>query len=152
MHHPFFFRNDINIYVKETIKSIATIPFLRQHISIVPHIKVDTHKHHYSYSSTGSDIAFHSKGEILPYKIARLSDFLKDILENAFTNHDSWLSFEEIIENLKIMAKDHNLKTLKSDSEAPIQYLRDFGREIYSKYGIKQYLFLAQKEEISRIK
>jgi hypothetical protein len=151
IHYPFFFHDDIGIYIKHAIKSIGTIPFLRQHISIVPHDKVDTHKHHYSYSKTGSDIAFHSKGKTLPYNVSRFSDLLQKILQNAFTSQNSWQSFEEIIKNLKVISKEHDLKSIASDSNSQIQNLRDFGRQLYSKYGIKQYLIMTQREQLSKI-
>lgn len=36
------------------------IPFLRNHISIIPHERVDTHKHYYAYSKDGIDVTWHS--------------------------------------------------------------------------------------------
>jgi len=152
IHYPFLLHNNINIYIKHTIKSIGTIPFLREHISIIPHKKVDTHEHHYSYSKTGSDIAFHSKGEILPYKISRFSDLLQDILVNALNHNNSWQSFDEIIENLKVISKKQNLNLIELDSGSPIQRLRDYGRHLYFKYGIKQYLIIGNREQLSKIK
>lgn len=151
IYYPFLFHEDINIYIKHTIKSIGTIPFLRQHISIVPHKKVDTNEHHYSYSKTGSDIAFHSKGENLSYQVSRFSDLLQNVLGNAFNYQDSWQSFEEIIENLKVISKKHDVEWIELDSNSPIQNLRDFGRQLYTKYGIKQFLIIAQREQLSKI-
>lgn len=152
IHFPFLYHEDINIYIKHTIKSIGTIPFLRQHISIVPHKKVDTHEHHYSYSNTGSNIAFHSIGETLPYKISRFSDLFQEVLENAFTYKESWQSFDDIIKNLNIVSKEHELKSIEQNSNSPMQLLREFGQQLYSKYGIKQYLICAEREHLSKNK
>lgn len=68
-------------------------PFLRCHISIPPHVNVDTHEHHYSFSKSGGDVAWHG-GQTLNDDF-RLSSQFARILEHFYANPDYGFSLRQ---------------------------------------------------------
>jgi hypothetical protein len=58
-HEPFHFHH-YEIKDRDWISYFGFIPFLRNHISIVPHEHVDTHEHYYAYLREGIDVTWHS--------------------------------------------------------------------------------------------
>ncbi|NJK94172.1 MAG: hypothetical protein HC905_03875 [Bacteroidales bacterium] len=100
LHYPFL-KNDVNIIHEENWTSyFGLIPFLRGHISIVPHEHICTHHHYYSFSPNGTDIAWHS-GKIISNHANRLSDMLKIIFSSSFSNPEKWISITDYISKIK---------------------------------------------------
>ncbi|SDG23718.1 hypothetical protein [Chitinophaga filiformis] len=79
-----FMLKEIEIYdpaVSRNLK-IGYNPFLRHHISIPPHTTVNTEKHHYSFSQSGGDVAWHG-GEVLNEDFRLSSQWLR-ILNDVY--------------------------------------------------------------------
>lgn len=93
--HPFIFRS-VEVMTNILRQSLGVNPFLRGHISISPHIDVTTSEHYYSFSKSGSDLAWHSEGETLKGDF-RLSTQIKRIFQNTYDNKDVGFSKEQYL-------------------------------------------------------
>lgn len=78
-------------------------PFLRHHISIPPHRITYTHKHHYSYSKSGGNVAWHG-GETLEndfrlsIQIARILNYANERKDFGI-NQQGYINFINEFEN-----------------------------------------------------
>jgi len=142
--HPFLYCNR-KVFHGSWVSYIGQIPFLKEHISIVPHERVSTHKHYYSYSTTGFDIAWHSP-ELLSNKPSRLGDVLPEYI-NKCIDEETFVDFEEI----EKMMKENQIDSGFGDAH-PIERVQKRGRYIYKKYGIRLILLLANKEHTYQLK
>lgn len=139
--HPFY-DNDYRLFQRDWVSHIGAVPFLKEHVSIIPHERVDTHKHHYSYSVTGGDIGWHSP-QLISKKPSRLSDVLsKEIEDCIFENRFSNLL--ELVWYLK--AKSDDIEFGESD---PIEIIQEWGRNFYSQHGVKLFLLLGNSKYIN---
>ena len=77
---PFYIQDLMSIDQRRWRSYIGSIPHLREHVSIIPHEKVDTHEHYYAFSQNGTDISWHSP-EYLEQGPRRLSDIVPDIIQ-----------------------------------------------------------------------
>ncbi|MFD2890405.1 hypothetical protein ACFS5J_00035 [Flavobacterium chuncheonense] len=137
---PFYFHRyelrDIN-----WTSHFGFIPFLRNHISIIPHTKVNTHEHSYAYSKSGIDVTWHSP-EYISNEPSRLSDTMGYIFQN----------FEQRKENINIKQLANRLREMpimqKTDfnSDNPWEIVRTHGNILAKDYNIKQLIFLKQKK------
>lgn len=66
---------------------LGSNPFLRHHISIPAHTKITTHKHHYSFSKNGADLAWHG-GKVIDGDF-RLSSLLISIYNSFYLYKES---------------------------------------------------------------
>jgi hypothetical protein len=151
---PFpFDRNEIiKIYQTAWVSHLGLVPFLRGHVSIVPHETVSTENHFYSFSPNGTDIAWHSSW-IVSQSATRLSDQFKNIFSTAFNNRERWTSLRS---HLQILSKYKDFDFFQFDNAAnndlqPIQQLVNFGKKLYDKYQIRQLLLLSRNEFLSEI-
>lgn len=147
-YHPFDFRiNSIN--QRNWVSYFGFVPFLRGHVSIFPHERVDTARHYYSFDQNGSDIGWHSSEYFRV--ISRLSDTLTYVFDSALYNKQRWLNPESYIETLE---KDfeflNNDKKINSDL-TPIQQIQNFGRELYIRHQIKQVLLTTTFDEFEKL-
>ena len=142
--HPFSYYNR-RVFHRNWVSYIGHIPFLKEHISIIPHERVYTHKHYYSYSTTGFDIAWHSP-ELLSEKPSRLGDVLPEHI-NKCIDEEMFVDFEEI----EKMMKENQIDSGFGDVN-PIERIQKRGRYIYKKYGIRLILLLANKEHTNQLK
>lgn len=149
---PFIYHDELNVLTKNGIRRMGTIPFLRQHVSIIPHERIDTEKHYYSYSVTGSDIAWHSEGDVMPYSTMRLSDVLQDIFIHAFSSKNNWMSIQNLSEKIIQLSEVNKLNIDLRQYESPLNLIKEHGQILYSKYKIKQFLFMTTYEYLEKIK
>ena len=147
-YHPFDFRmNSIN--QRKWVSCFGFVPFLRGHVSIFPHEKVDTATHYYSFDQNGSDIGWHSSEYFRA--ISRLSDTLTSVFSSAFYTKQSWLNPYSYIETLEKDFEFFNSnKNINSDLN-PIQQIQSFGKELYHRHEIKQVLLTTSFEELEKL-
>lgn len=147
MDFPFYRRREQWVFQRDVQASlIAEVPFLRAHVSIVPHAHVETHEHHYSYSRHGNDVAFHSP-EVLEGGNARLSDFLADDFPRL-ASPDRLLPVRELASLLYERAPQDVQETLgppRNGDNSMLPWLRKHGALLRERYDISQYLFTADK-------
>lgn len=141
--HPYEFRS-YKQYRKNWVSYIGHVPFLKEHVSIIPHEGVTTHKHYYSFSPTGGDIGWHSP-ELLSEKPSRLSDLLNEEITKCL-HEEKFINISELSEALKV---EHSEPT--ENNQEPIRRIQEWGKRIYLKDGIRLYLLLGNKEFIQSI-
>lgn len=139
LHYPFRDK-DYELYQSSWISNFLQVPFLRQHISIVPHERVNDSNHFYSFSSTGTQVAFHSPLE-LQNKDNRFSTQLIKLLDGLlYTREYQNYSFENNINHIdQILRSDYNKSYNKENG---LEILKQQGLELYNKYEIRQILVL----------
>ncbi|QNJ98161.1 hypothetical protein [Constantimarinum furrinae] len=147
-YHPFDFGVN-SIYQRNWVSYFGFVPFLRSHVSIFPHEKVNTARHYYSFDQNGSDIGWHSSEYFRV--VSRLSDTLTNIFDSAFYNKQSWLNPYSYIETLESdFGFLNNNNNINSDLN-PIERIQDFGRELYNRYHIKQVLLTTTVEKLTKL-
>lgn len=139
--HPFsFYRR--RLFQKEWVSYISHIPFLKEHVSIIPHETVSTHEHHYSYSMTGSDIAWHST-ETLSESPSRLSDTLFREITKCIEKR-SFLEISDLESRLELHPSDADV-----DGIHPIERIQERTRHLYKQFGIRLILLLVNRRYMS---
>lgn len=137
--HPYNYKR-YKLHRRDWVSHVGNIPFLKEHISIVPHERVTTHKHHYSYSATGCDIGWHSP-EVISEKPNRLSDVLKKEIDICL-NENKLLNLSELSEKLvKFYDQDDWQK-----NDEPLERIQGWARKIYEQHRIRVFLFLGNTE------
>lgn len=152
LHNPFYIKDRMEIYQEDWTSHFGLVPFLRAHISIVPHERVSTDNHYYSFSPNGTDIAWHSP-KLIYDSSNRLSDMLKKIFSSAIGNSGSWTTPRNFISVLSDMEEFNFIKEFSEwDYEInDIGQLMKFGRELYNRYQIRQFLLLSTKEYLNKL-
>ncbi|WP_140162430.1 hypothetical protein [Billgrantia desiderata] len=140
---PYYYKR-YRLYRNDWVSHVGNIPFLKEHISIIPHERVTTHKHYYSYSATGCDIGWHSP-EIISERPNRLSDVLRKEIYKCISENNL-LNLNEIYESL---IKDYdNLGSQPHDE--PLERIQNWAREIYEQHRVRMFLFLGNREMTER--
>jgi len=131
------------MYRDNWVSHIGFVPFLKEHISIVPHERVTTHKHYYSFSQTGCEISWHSP-EYINDGPMRLSDMLSREIQAC-------LDYEKFkdIKDLSNMLIDE-MHDSGSYIEDPIERIQEWGKKLYSENRIKPILLLGNSELIKK--
>ena len=147
MNYPFYFMDRMEIHQERWTSHFGFVPFLRAHISIVPHERVNTDNHYYSFSPNGTDIAWHSP-KLLSNSVSRLSDMLKNIFSSAFADTKSWTTPKEFISSISDSKELDFVKPFNesNDDINGVGQLVEFGRELYQRHQIRQLLLLTTKE------
>lgn len=98
------------------IQVIRHIPFLKNHVSIIPHEIVTNSNHYYAYSQTGTDISWHSPS-ILEYEPRRLSDFIYKLFSDKQNEEMSSIAniAMNIIDMLEGTKSEFNFKNYKEN-------------------------------------
>lgn len=124
---------------------LGSNPFLRHHISFPPHKITNTHKHHYSYTKSGGNLAWHG-GEILKNDF-RLSNQISKILNYAYEGKDlginqrSYISFINEFEN-----RNSEFYNDEYDSnEYPLTRILEFTKKLKTEHQIHT-MFLSYYE------
>src|SRR5690606_31388576 len=120
--HPFYY-NRYRLYRNDWVSHVGNIPFLKEHVSIVPHERVTTHKHYYSYSVTGCDIGWHSP-EVISERPSRLSDILKKEFYTCITENKLFK-----LEELSRMLKNNYDQLGNQPHDEPLERLQGWARE-----------------------
>ena len=148
---PFYYHLPHQIHSKYlTQYYLEFSPFLRGHVSIAPHQRVDTHEHFYAYSENGCDISWHSP-EVREEGPSRLSDFLGEIVEGAIRDPELMRPLPDLARTLTSRSLDLGLAVETSiREEAPLAALTRLGSSLSSSYQIRQFLLLANAEHLER--
>lgn len=141
---PFFCRSkDCYVYPYRggySYKLIGHVPFLRSHVSIVPHEFVADSNHYYAYSQTAADISWHSPA-ILEHGVTRLSNFIFNIFEGKL--REEFYSMESIalhiINSLRDIGLDFPFEEYIDD---PIMLVKKYGKWLKIDFNIKQFLIV----------
>lgn len=122
------------------IQVIQHIPFLKNHVSIIPHEIVTNSNHYYAYSQTGTDISWHSPS-ILEYEPRRLSDFIYKLFSDKQNEEMSSIAniAMNIIDMLEGAKSEFNFKNYK---ENPILLIKKYGEWLKTNYSIKQFMII----------
>jgi hypothetical protein len=141
---PFYTQNITEIRQTQWSSFFGFVPFLRAHISIIPHERVNSDNHYYSFSPNGADIAWHSPYLITKYP-KRLSDQMGNIFLQAFNNKYHWTSPRDLIKNLidNIGIPIDEFTNDPSDDANYVELLTVFGRRLYEMFEIRQQLLLS---------
>ena len=102
---------------------IGHVPFLKEHVSIVPHEKITTHKHYYSYSITGCEIGWHSP-DLISERLSRLSYILDQEISNCIYE-SKFCDIYELDEILETRIED-----LPTTGQDPINRIQGWGRNL----------------------
>lgn len=140
-YQPVTYRNS-NIYQHRWVSYIGHVPFLKEHVSIIPHERVNTHKHIYAYSSTGTDISWHSP-ELLSEGPSRLSDVLVRTIRECFAK-DSFLSLEELDSKIEVEQK------ISDSNDHPVERIMGKARALSEDHNIRLTLLLVNSEHLNR--
>jgi hypothetical protein len=116
----------------------AAVPFLREHVSIVPHRKVKSANHYYSFGVGGGDVAFHSEGEKVPEENANLlSESLAVIADRVLKRRG--LSAEQMS---RFVAKLADRGGFKLEAERDnLKRVSMYGKWLKENFGVHQYIF-----------
>ena len=145
--YPFdpFFHRELQIHDSETRRNVLLggSPFLRNHISIPPHKRADTYNHHYSYSQSGGDVAWHG-GELLSGDF-RLSTQLSIIMNYLYNNRQAGMQVEQFADFITAISREYNLSDLVGVNDNSRYLISRFARVLRENYGIRL-LILAQTD------
>ncbi|HSC52841.1 MAG TPA: hypothetical protein VLC98_04440 [Phnomibacter sp.] len=136
---PFFFHH-YELRDVEWTSYYGFIPFLRNHISIIPHERVDTNQHYYAYSKDGIDVTWHSP-EYVDSNPSRLGDRMTSILRNFYYSEKSE-TIRTLASRLRVMPIMQNAELT---NEKPIDIIAKHGHILEREFGIKQ-LLLTRRE------
>lgn len=140
---PFWRFRERMIHSQLVADVFMTMPFLQAHICIVPHAKVDSHEHYYSYSTHGNDVAFHSP-LVLDDSSVSLSDFLAtQVRRNSLSSPEKIQSINAVAEDLKRALPESILAQVGPEAqESRIRWIKKVGMILRREYGIHQYLLV----------
>lgn len=119
------------------ISYFGFLPFLRNHISIIPHVRVSTAEHFYAFSKDGIDVTWHSP-QFIDSQPSRLSDRM-EYLFNVFTRSKENITVRELAYQI---SQKPIMKNADFNSENPLQTIAKHAEILESQYGIKQFLFI----------
>lgn len=136
-------------------RKLKCIPFLRNHVSIVPHVDVFDSNHYYAYSQAGTDISWHSPS-ILEHEPRRLSDFIYNLFEDK--KREEGYTIQQIVNNIIEIAKNYQVELPFRDfpfrdfplrdfpfneyEGEPILLIKKYGEWLKFNYNIKQFLIV----------
>ena len=145
---PFkYYEQEINDTLLSKNITLGNNPFLRHHISIPPHCIASTHDHHYSYSTSGADLAWHG-GEMFNDDF-RLSTQMNRILTDTYNSDNSGTTLEDFfafISNYNKQGGNEFYNTNEPDTRNfPIQTIKNFAFDLKSRYNITLMLLTQPK-------
>lgn len=133
-------------------RMLEAVPFLREHISIPPHERVDDHNHYYAYSEVGTDISWHSP-EVVMREPSRLSDFVAGLFRRAIANPEEMMPIKALSRQLGELSLTLGLPPIDAqEREEPMRFIRRHGEWLRSEYGIRQLLLLGRSDRISELR
>ena len=144
-HDPFFEQTQ-NILTSTGSIRFQNIPILREHIVIPPHIKVNTHKHRYSYLESGKEICFHSPTKLDNEKNLgqTVYDFLRFRDGQPTTE---MINLNESVSLLSNLSEGIISEKVSNSSEQIIDRWLEFGKTLWNEYEIYQYMLIKLKNE-----
>lgn len=123
-------------------KLVRCIPFLKNHVSIVPHEFITNSNHYYAYSQTAADISWHSPS-ILEYGPTRLSDFIFNIFRDKLS--EEFYSMESIAQYIININSSRDIISdflFEEYIEEPIMLVKKYGEWLKINFNIRQFLIV----------
>lgn len=127
-------------------------PFLRNHISIAPHERVDHHNHYYAFSTSGDEVSWHSPA-VIDGGPFRLSDFMTARTRELLTGDMPLPTPEDGL--AAAAAASRELRGGAADvleGEGAFERLRSYGRWLHTAFGIRQVLLCGRRKELEEIR
>jgi len=127
-------------------------PFLKGHISIAPHQRVEEHRHHYAYSVAGDSVSWHSP-EVVERGVSRLSDFMSLRVRQLLTPGFDLPSPEQCL-GVAIdifRAADRSVEGVFGDG-GPVEKLHRYGRWLWKEHEIRQILLLGERKVLEDVR
>ena len=122
---------------------VESSPFLRGHACVVPHAKVRSADHWYSFSVHASDVAFHSPA-VVSRAVVRLSDFISEEIAVA-VDDEALPPLQETVGKLRETASEWSRDELPSEA-SDLDWLRAHGRLLRERHGIRQVTLMARQD------
>ncbi|WP_462384129.1 hypothetical protein [Pseudomonas sp. Marseille-QA0892] len=146
---PIWFRRHTAIRERFLVRYLSCSPYLREHVAITPHERVQDHQHFYSYSQTGTDICWHSP-LLVGRGPSRLSDVISDVVRKAIeTGGESLASLESLSETTWKISREIGLDIKVSNNS--LETIKEHGRLVAENYRIRQFVFLANKDQLRQL-
>lgn len=148
--NPIWFRRHTAIRERTLVRYLSCSPFLREHVAITPHERVQDHQHFYSFSQTGTDICWHSP-QLIGSGPSRLSEVISSIVENAIsTAGESLASLNRLSEVTLETSRQIGFDIRRSDNS--LETLKAHGEILAGTYGIRQFILLADTDRLKRLR
>lgn len=149
---PFYYRIRHSIHAKRWISYLGAVPFLREHVSIPPHERVADHNHYFAYSTTGTDISWHSPA-FIDGGPTRLSDFMVTTLRRTVEDPESMVPFERLAERtLQVAARLGFSSGEIGGNDSPLSLLGRHGRWLKEVHDIRQFVLAGNRERIAEVR
>lgn len=146
MMWPYHHRFSYEVSTGRGLVYYFEVPFLRAHVSIPPHERVEDANHFYSYSETATNVSWHSP-LLINNGPSRLSDFLRRMIRDTLLGPESETSLESTAKNVARIAESYGFGDQSGRFEDPLEILQEHGRWINKSFGIKQFLFCYNKAD-----
>lgn len=147
---PIWFKRHTAIRERFMVRYLNCSPFLREHVAITPHERVQDHNHFYSYSQTGTDICWHSP-QFVGRGPSRLSDVVSSIVDNAIsTGGESLASLDELSESTWKVSREIGFDLPRSNDS--LGTIKEHGKLIADTYRIRQFVLLANTDKLKRLR
>lgn len=146
--HPFTYETVSRIRHGKWTSFFAQTPFLRGHVSITPHEHVTTHHHYYAYSTTGTEISWHSAPETLPNRDYRFSSFLGRVLSGYLRDPEA----TRPLTTLARFAAESAGLTAAPNEEQPMRTLERYAQELLERDSIRTFALLFSAEFLERLR
>ena len=141
------------VYQDKWVSYIGHVPFLKNHVSIIPHERVDTDNHYYSYSTGGDDIAWHS-GEEVSQINTRLSDLLVSEIRHSISERQiiPLNKLERLLRERFAEYGDIPGENVQDEMENSVNRIQKMARFILQQYRIRLVLLLANGDYVESIR
>ncbi|WP_426809735.1 hypothetical protein ABOC32_28635 [Pseudomonas sp. WOUb67] len=145
MMWPYYHRFAYEVRQGKELVYFFEVPFLRAHISIPPHERVEDANHFYSFSETATNVSWHSP-LLISDGPSRLSDYLGRMIREILLGPENDTSLESAAKHVADVAESYGFGESSGRFESPLEMLKQHGRWINKTFGIKQFLFCYKKD------
>lgn len=150
--HPFYYRLRHSLHTNRWIQQLGAVPFLREHVSIPPHESVTDHNHYFAYSTTGTDISWHSPSLVEGGPI-RLSDFMVATFRRAINDSESMSTLEQLASQTIQVASQLGYSSQEGASnDSPLSLLGRHAKWLKAVHNIRQFVLLGNRERIAEVR
>lgn len=147
---PIWFRRNLAIRERTLVRYLNFSPYLREHVAITPHERVQDHEHFYSYSQTGTDICWHSP-QIVGAGPSRLSDVMSSIVNGVITGRgESITGVAQLLDATLEISERIGLEVPRAKTSW--ERMAAYGQELAANYNIRQFLLIADSERLERLR
>jgi hypothetical protein len=146
---PFYYRLRHSLHANRWVQHLGAVPFLREHVSIPPHESVTDHNHYFAYSTTGTDISWHSPA-VVEGGPARLSDFLVTTFRRAINDSESLTTVEQLLnQTMRTSTQLGYTAQARAGNESPLSLLGNHAKWLKAVHNIRQFVLLGNRERIA---